>query len=250
MLFVIKATPAVRVFIGSSVEGRDVARNLQAEIGGICEVERWDQSVFEPGGYSLDSLLAVAGRVDFAVMVASADDTVVSRGIETSAARDNIILEFGLFAGVLGRQRVYLLQTEDLKLPTDVLGLTRLPYRPRLDGNYRAAVNDAALQIQERIQSLGALDRGGAVESIRSQRSGLDQEIDLICMNAEAQGWTVKANSPTTLRLRSPKGKSFALSKTQPAATRINLRAFAAQLGAAGLRVNQSVQRPVAESPF
>jgi hypothetical protein len=245
-----KSPSTVRVFIGSSSEGRDVARNLQAELAGICEVERWDQSVFEPGGYSLDSLLAVAGRVDFAVMVASPDDTVVSRGVQSPTARDNIILEFGLFAGVLGRQRVYLLQTDGLKLPTDVLGVTRLPYRPQSNGNQRAAVNDAALQIQERIRTLGALSRGGATGDFDTYASGLEQEISLLCANAVAQGWTVKANSPTTLRLRSPKGKSFALSKAQPAATRLQLRRFAAELAAGGLRVNQSVRRPIAESPF
>jgi len=61
--------------------------------------------------------------------------------------RDNVLLEFGLFIGALGRQRAYPLATSDVKLPTDVLGLTRLPYRVRADNNPRAAVNEAVLQI-------------------------------------------------------------------------------------------------------
>lgn len=34
------------LFLGSSSEGREVARNLQAELGDACEVVRWDQGVF------------------------------------------------------------------------------------------------------------------------------------------------------------------------------------------------------------
>lgn len=147
----VPASQPVRLFVGSSSEGREVAHNLQAVLEGRagCEVEVWDQGVFEPSGYALDSLLDVAARSDFAVLVASPDDVTVSRGDSSASVRDNIVLEFGLFTGALGRQRTYLLATgpADLKLPTDVLGLTRLPYRPRTDGNLRAAVNDAALQI-------------------------------------------------------------------------------------------------------
>lgn len=239
------------MFLGSSSEGRDVARNLQAELGSVCEVERWDQNVFEPSGYTLDSLLATAARMDFAVLVATPDDTTVSRGQTTSSARDNIVLEFGLFAGALGRERTYLLATGDLlKLPTDVLGLTRLPYRPRSDNNLRAAVSDAALKIEERVHSLGPLPRHIAARTGAAQSAELADELERLCSNAVAQGWTVKTNSATTLRLRSPRGQVHTMSKSRPDATRADLRRFAAQLRAAGLRVNNSIRRPVEQSPF
>ena len=95
--------PLARLFLGSSSEGREVARNLQAELGSTVEVVRWDQNVFEPSGYTLDSLLSIAETVDFAVVVATPDDVTMSRGETTLSARDNIVLEFGLFAGALGR---------------------------------------------------------------------------------------------------------------------------------------------------
>jgi hypothetical protein len=242
---------SARLFIGSSSEGREVARYLQAELGGPgIEVERWDQGVFEPGGYTLDSLIAMSRRVDFAVLVATPDDTTVSRGVTMPSARDNIVLEFGLFAGALGRNRTYLLATGDLKLPTDVLGLTRLPYRPRADGNLRAAVNDAALQVEERVRSLGRLPRHDAPAMGTGQHAALNRELDLLCDNAVAQGWTVKTNSPTTLRLLSPQRKPYTLPKGREDTTRVELRRFACQLRAAGLRVNSSLRRPVGESPF
>lgn len=239
----------VRLFLGSSREGREVARNLQAELGVVCEVVRWDQNVFEPSGYTLDSLLETAASVDFAVLVATPDDTTVSRGEARASARDNIVLEFGLFAGALGRQRTYLLATGDLKLPTDVLGLTRLPYRPHSEDNLRAAVSDAALQIEDRVRRLGRLPRQLASAGSSGHHPSLNNELNLLRANAVAQGWTVKTDSATTLRLRSPGGRTHTMSKSRPEATRENLRSFVRELRAAGLRVNNSIRRPMEESP-
>lgn len=247
----VSASPTLpRLFLGSSAEGREVARNLQAELGNSCEVVLWYQNVFEPSGYALDSLISAAASVDFAVLVATPDDKTDSRGETTASARDNVVLEFGLFAGALGRKRTYLLATGDLKLPTDALGLTRLPYRPRSDGNHRAAVTEAALLIEERVRSMGRLDRASAPVDTTSPLTALQRELDLLCDNAVAQGWTVKTNSQTTLRLVSPRGRPFTLTKSQPNETRFNIRYFASQLRAAGLRVNYTLRRPVDESPF
>lgn len=247
----VPAAQPVRLFVGSSAEGREVAHNLQAvlEGRGVCEVEVWDQGVFEPSGYALDSLLDVAARSDFAVLVASPDDVTVSRGDTAASVRDNIVLEFGLFTGALGRQRTYLLATGSAKLPTDTLGLTRLPYRPRTDGNLRAAVNDAALQVARQVAALGRRVDGAAVRG-RSDDEALAAEIALLRANAEAQGWTVKTDSVTTLRLRSPRGRLHTLTKGRPEATRADLRRFARELRAAGVRVNQAVRRPVEASPY
>lgn len=246
--------PPVRLFVGSSSEGREVAHHLQAVLEGrsVCEVEVWDQGVFEPSGYALDSLLDVAARSDFAVLVASPDDVTVSRGDSAASVRDNIVLEFGLFTGALGRQRTYLLATGAAKLPTDVLGLTRLPYRPRSDGNLSAAVNDAALQITRQVKERGHRQRAAAESRGEdAQQAALAREIDQLCANAKAQGWSVKTDSPTTLRLVPPNRKgAHTLTKSTPVATRANLRHFAAELRAAGVRVNSAVRRPAEESPF
>lgn len=243
--------PLPRIFLGSSSEGREVARNLQAELGETADIVRWDQSVFEPGGYTLDSLLSIASTVDFAVLVASPDDTTSSRGDTNPSARDNVVLEFGLFAGVIGRRRTYLLATGPLKLPTDVLGLTRLPFRQRPDGNLRAAVSDAALHIEERVRSLGPLPRESVDPSGQGVRSILDREIELLCNNAVSQGWTIKKNDQTTLRLAPSRGKrAYTLIKRTDELTRSDLRYFSATLRAVGLRVNSAIRGPVEQSPY
>lgn len=148
--------------------------------------------MFEPSGYPLESLLQVAHTLDFAVLVATPDDTVVSRGVENPTARDNIILEFGLFAGALGRTRTYLLATGELKLPTDVLGLTRLSFRAQSNG--RAAVTEASAQVEQQILSQGPFVRE-VVAKGHAPLSALDKELTVLCANAVSQGWTIKDNS-------------------------------------------------------
>ena len=239
-----------KLFIGSSAEGSAVAHYLQDVLEGrkVCEVTVWDQGVFEPGSYALEKLLEVAGKNDFAVLIASPDDTTVSRGDTTPSARDNVILELGLFIGALGRDRAYLLATGDVKLPTDTFGLTRLKYQERADGNLQAAVSPAALQIKEQVAKHGSRT---ATASAAVRGGSLDRELELLCANAESQGWKVKSNSPTTLRLVAPDGaRSHAMRKRTPAITRDELRAFAAKLRADGLRVNSAILSPPEESPL
>jgi hypothetical protein len=249
MVLVVSDAPKPQVFIGSSSEGKLVARYLQVELGTSCDVSRWDQNVFEAGGYTLDSLINKANQVDFAVLVASPDDKTVSRGDTTASVRDNVVLEFGLFAGVLGRNRTYLLATDHkMKLPTDLLGLTRLSYNEAASG--QAAVTGAALELEERFRALGPMQRLAPTGEVEGTTFLLDQELATLCDNAVSQGWAVKTNSTTTLRLKSPRGKQFTLQKGPASSTREDLREFARKLRAAGLRVNSSVRRPVDQSPL
>lgn len=244
------------LFIGSSAEGHAIARNLQEELESqhICEVTRWDVNVFEPGGFTLESLLQKAREVDFAVLVATPDDMLESRGVQAPSMRDNVLLELGIFLGALGRERAYLLTAgdSDLRIPSDLLGLTRLPYRARSDNDIRLAVNGAVLQIEQQVKRRGPRKRSLSTPGQRTTgpRTPLDAELERLCENAVAQGWTVKANSQTTLRLRSPRGQVHTLQKRHPGTTREELREFAAQLRAAGLRVNSGIRGPVEESPF
>ena len=237
-----------QVFIGSSSEGKLVTRALQAELLEYCEVVVWDQGVFEPGNYTLDSLIERARGSDFAVLVATPDDMRESRGEAAFVPRDNVILEFGLFAGVLGRRRTFVLATEGAVLPTDTLGLTRLSYHRQ--ENLRAAVSVAAGEVRESMRQLGprATDEQ-VVASTVSVEDALTQELAKLAENAAAQGWALR-DTRTTLRLTSPKGKTFTLPKSTSMATRESLRPFVAKLRAGGLRVNDALRRAPSESPF
>jgi predicted nucleotide-binding protein len=71
----------------------------------------------------------VAGRACFAVVLATADDVgrAKSEKIDNGRARQNVILEWGYFAGRLGRNRVALMCEQDIELPSDTSGLVYIP---------------------------------------------------------------------------------------------------------------------------
>lgn len=225
----------------------ETARALQQELLSDCEPVLWGQGVFEPGGYTLDSLIREARRCDFAVLIATGDDIRESRGEQGFVPRDNVILEFGLFAGVLGRERTYVLATPGVGLPTDILGLTRLAYHDK--SNLHVAVTQAAAQVRRQIRDLGKHSGYARPTQASSETAVLDDELTELAKDARAQGWTVK-NTRTALRLKSPKGRTHTLSKSTAERTRAALRPFVARLRAGGLRVSGPLRRAPEESLF
>jgi predicted nucleotide-binding protein len=95
------------VFIGSSSEGLPIAEAVFRLLSREANAKLWTHQLFLPGQYPLEVLEAELRANDFAVLVASPDDEIVKRGISESAMRDNLLLEFGLFSGVLGRKRTF-----------------------------------------------------------------------------------------------------------------------------------------------
>ena len=68
--------------------------------------------------------------VDFSVVLLTPDDIGYPANDEskkTKRARQNVILELGLFLGVLGRERVCALYTGDVEIPSDYQGVLFIP---------------------------------------------------------------------------------------------------------------------------
>ena len=146
-----------RIFIGSSVEGLSVAYAIQQNLTHDAEATVWDQGVFELSKTSIESLTDVLDKVDFGVFVFSPDDITHMRGQNTPSVRDNVMFEFGLFVGKLTRQRVFFVipEGEEVKMPTDMLGITPGKYDPnRQDKSYQAATGAACNQIRIQIRKL------------------------------------------------------------------------------------------------
>lgn len=145
------------VFIGSSAEGLPYANAVFAELERASEPTVWDQDVFEPMRSSLDALEQAFSRFDFAVLVFTPDDVRTSRRRRTVVPRDNVIIELGMFFGALGRERVFFLtpREKDVRLPTDLLGVTPCEYAIRSDLNVRASVRTACQVVTKRMLELG-----------------------------------------------------------------------------------------------
>lgn len=126
-VFVRQRNPESRIFIGSSRESVAVADSIQAGLSRHpVRATVWTNGVFGPSDFTLEALERAAQESDFAILVLGPDDRIISRKRPHLAPRDNVILELGLFVGALGRRRVFLVLPRglDLKLPTDMLGIT------------------------------------------------------------------------------------------------------------------------------
>ncbi len=123
-----------RIFLGSSGKQKKLLDALTRGLEDVARVEPWTTS-FNPGTTTLQRLLELTREVDFAAFVFARDDWTtnsppVSDSSESGQAspRDNVVFEAGLFGGVLGMRRTFILHASGAKLPTDLLGLTCVRY--------------------------------------------------------------------------------------------------------------------------
>ena len=150
------------VFLGSSGKQEKLLQALKRGLGDIANVQPWTTS-FNPGVSTLERLLELARQVDFAVFVFARDDwtSTGSAGppdCENGQAspRDNVVFEAGLFGGILGMRRTFILHAHGAKLPTDLLGLTSVRYSSDLTPAETRIINQ---KIRTAIEDEGRLAR-------------------------------------------------------------------------------------------
>ena len=137
-----------RIFLGSSATQTKLLQSLTRGLEDIAHVEPWTAS-FNPGTSTLERLLELTRQVDFAAFVFARDDwTIKSAAAPDQAAaagqgapRDNVVFEAGLFGGVLGMRRTFILHANGAKLPTDLLGLTCIRYGEELSAAEIRSIN-------------------------------------------------------------------------------------------------------------
>src|SRR5262245_39151476 len=123
-----------RIFLGSSGKQAKLVQALTRGLEDVAHVEPWTTS-FNPGTSTLERLLELTREVDFAAFVFARDDWTAKSppapdGSESGqdSPRDNVVFEAGLFGGVLGMRRTFILQAHGTKLPSDLLGFTVVRY--------------------------------------------------------------------------------------------------------------------------
>ncbi len=79
-----------------------------------------------------------------------------AEGAGQASPRDNVVFEAGLFGGVLGMRRTFILHANDTKLPTDLLGLTCVRYG---DAETAAEVRTVNQKIRTAIEDEGRIAR-------------------------------------------------------------------------------------------
>ncbi len=156
------------LFIGSSSEGLDVAREIELQLEDEALITIWKNGIFSLGEGILESLMNALDQFDFAIMVLTPDDLLESRGHNYASPRDNVLFELGLFMGRLGRSRTFILHEHnaELKLPSDLAGITRATYKSR--DNLSDAVSLACTRIIKAVRSLGLFEGRQAAQLSRA----------------------------------------------------------------------------------
>ena len=156
--FVPSVNPRPVLFVGCSTEALPVAQAVQSALDhDPIVVKVWTDDIFEASRFPIESLERELHRVDFAALVLSPDDKVVSRDIVTDAPRDNIVFELGLFMGALGHVRTFLVYPRgiDVKIPTDLKGITALTYEPGPQCGLVSAIAPACRQLRKQVLTAG-----------------------------------------------------------------------------------------------
>jgi CRP/FNR family cyclic AMP-dependent transcriptional regulator len=148
------------IFIGSSKESSEVAREIQSALQyDDFLVRPWTNvGVFGASNYTMEDLEQQVRAADFAVLVFAPDDKVLSRGRESDAPRDNVVFELGLFMGALTRKRTFVVRPRgaDIKGPSDLLGMKPLEYADGPPETLADRIAPACNELRRIINNMGA----------------------------------------------------------------------------------------------
>jgi hypothetical protein len=151
-----------RIFLGSSGKQEKLLHALTRGLGDIAQVVPWMTS-FNPGTTTLERLLELTHEVDFAAFVFAQDDWTTSSasvssqpGSGQASPRDNVVFEAGLFGGVLGMRRTFILHASGAKLPSDLLGLTCVQYDGAMTPSETRVINQ---KLRKAIENEGRVTR-------------------------------------------------------------------------------------------
>lgn len=156
-----------KIFIGSTVEGLELAKAVQLNLEHSAYTTIWFQGIFSLSSNTLDDLLSSLDEYDYGIFIFQPDDKSLIRNEEYNAIRDNVIFELGLYFGRLGKGNAFYLIPRNYKklhLPTDLGGVTAGTYdfeRLQKDKkNIRAIVGPFCTEVENIITKADLSNKG------------------------------------------------------------------------------------------
>lgn len=126
----------MEIFMGSSSEAVNFMEEIAVKLEELdAQPLLWNETgkgIFIPGESTIDALIAITKRVKAAIFIFNADDKIwnIKSSLEKSnAVRDNVLFEYGLFMGALGKEKVCFVCKDQPQVASDLKGITYI------DGN-------------------------------------------------------------------------------------------------------------------
>ena len=119
-----------KVFIGSSSESANIAEKIKDCFQTEYDCVIWKDDFFQLNQSTYETLLKKSIYFDYAIFVGGKDDFVrrYSNQKTKKAVRDNVYFELGLYTGILSKDRTFFFVHSEVKIATDLLGITILKY--------------------------------------------------------------------------------------------------------------------------
>jgi len=121
----------MKIFIGSSKESIEVAEKVAADIEDLeHDTILWkDPGVFTPGKHIFDCLEEISKKVDAAIFIFGEDDKTWYRNNKLKlTVRDNVLLEYGYFRGVLGSTNTLIFTNGNPEMCSDIEGIVYIDF--------------------------------------------------------------------------------------------------------------------------
>lgn len=150
----------MEIFIGSSSEAIGTAKEVACELENLGHIPRlWnDPENYKFSRYIFDELVEISNIVQAAIFIFANDDEVVPKSVNDSIyrVRDNVMIEFGLFAGKLGLENVAFIQMggKELHTASDLNGIKYIPSskynRNKRIEEWLSAINSDKLKVNNK----------------------------------------------------------------------------------------------------
>jgi hypothetical protein len=191
----------IEIFIGSSEAGRQYAElinQILLSAGNTTTLPWWNGNCFPPNSTPLESLETIARRVDAAIMVVTRDDQSTQQGVQnltsSSNVSSNVMLEYGIFLGYLGRSRLAIVQVKGARLPSNLDGINCILCRSMQDPLFQSKLLTWRRELRIPSRHLQAIYERSS-EQIRVIIPRLTGGT-MTAVEGLAFGWLLKALSP------------------------------------------------------
>ena len=145
------------VFIASSSlpSAKKVVQQLVSQLSTEFRLVPWYYANFQAGEMLLDSLLVKAKQCEYAIFVFEPDDLLHLEQKQGEAepravVRDNVLLELGIFFGLVGVENTVILKHKKIeRLPSDLQGVLYLEYEDEPENDLSS--NDSLMRCAAKI---------------------------------------------------------------------------------------------------
>lgn len=177
-----------RIFIGSSKESEKIAKKVKSLLDDKYVCQLWCDDFFDLGQCTYHELLKKSLSFDYAIFIGGKDDYVrrESDGTYKYAARDNVYLEFGLYAGILTYARCFFLIQRGCQIATDLLGVNVVFFDKIQDLNKKILAITEKIKKEQKLARIGLLPSTslavGYFDNFLKPVSKAMRKLDEICI--------------------------------------------------------------------